>query len=644
MHISLSSLYAPPTAITSLLLHLIQKKYTMKKLFLIQLYISCSIAAIAQINVTFNINTAGGHKAISALIYGSNGQSVDWDYNITSRRLGGNRLTGYNWENNFSNAGTDYLNESDDYLPYVSNLPGNEYLKPNAVYNAFHDTSIAMGCYTVLTLPMAGYVAADDTGIVSNAETAPSARWKTVINQKGSALSLIPDTTDGYVYIDECINNLVHHYGTAQSQTGVKAYEMDNEWALWNSTHPRIHPQQPTVAEAIQKSQSLAKTIKLSDSTAEVFGPADYGYYSFLTFQNAPDWNNYSTYGNFINAYLHNMKLASDTAGKRLLDVLDIHWYPEAQGATDNSGLDRVTNGSTDSGVAVARMQCPRTLWDSTYVETSWIGQYYSPCTYLIALQNGIATYYPGTKLAFTEFDYGAPDHISGGIATADVLGIFGKYDVYFSSHWGGLSGYLASAYKIYRNYDGHKSTFGNVHVNASTSDIVNTSVYAAVENADTSVLHIIVMNKNYDSTLVANFSITGGTLFDSTTIWGFDSASANITNRGNGAIVNNQFAFNVPPLSVYHFILRSNAVTGMQNLNEDFSFNIFPNPIHQSLNIATTIKHFSYKIFTLAGQEVLNGTTTQQIDISTLNEGVFFIEAINADNGCTITRRFIKN
>ena len=615
----------------------------MKKLFLTLPCTLYCIVVAAQINVSFNINTANEQHPISNLIYGSNGQSSDWDQNITARRLGGNRLTGYNWENNYSNAGTDYINESDNYLPYSLNLPTNEYLKPNAVYNAFHDTSLAMGCYTVVTLPLAGYVAADGSGTVSAGETAPSPRWRAVVNQKGSAFSLIPDTTDGYIYVDECLNNLVQHYGAASSQTGIKAYEMDNEWALWSSTHPRIHPLQPTITEAIQKSQNLAKAIKISDSTAEVFGPADYGYASFLQFQNAADWGNYSAFGNFMNAYLYNMKLASDTFGKRTLDVLDVHWYPEAEGQTDNAGLDRVTNGSTDKGVAIARMQCPRTLWDSTYVENSWIGQYYSPCVYVRALQNGIANYYPNTKLAFTEFDYGAPNHFSGGIATADVLGIFGKYNVYFSSHWGPLTGYLASAYQIFRNYDGGKSVFGNMHVMASTTDIVNSSVYASVESADTNVLHIIAINKNYDSALVANFNITAANAFDTADIWGFDSTSSGITNRGSASVANNQFMFSIPPLSVYHFVLHHKQVTGIEKVNENLVFEIFPNPAHQSLGITTSVHAFSYRIFDLTGREVLSSSNAKLIDVSILTAGMFYIQATDPFTGAWVIRKFVK-
>ena len=51
-------------------------------------------------------------------------------------------------------------------------------------------------------------------------------------------------------------------------------------------------------------------------------------------------------------------------------------------------------------------------------------------------LQSAINTYYPGTKIALTEYNYGGAHNISGGIAQADVLGIFGKQGVYAAAEW----------------------------------------------------------------------------------------------------------------------------------------------------------------------------------------------------------------
>jgi len=62
------------------------------------------------------------------------------------------------------------------------------------------------------------------------------------------------------------------------------------------------------------------------------------------------------------------MKQAEQDNGKRLLDVLDVHWYPEATG-----GGVRIIDANNSPAVVAARLQAPRSLWDATYRETSWI-------------------------------------------------------------------------------------------------------------------------------------------------------------------------------------------------------------------------------------------------------------------------------
>ena len=40
-------------------------------------------------------------------------------------------------------------------------------------------------------------------------------------------------------------------------------------------------------------------------------------------------------------------------------------------------------------------------------------------------------------KIAITEYNYGGNNHISGAIAQADVLGIFGREGVFAANFWG---------------------------------------------------------------------------------------------------------------------------------------------------------------------------------------------------------------
>ena len=75
---------------------------------------------------------------------------------------------------------------------------------------------------------MAGYVAADKAGTVLESEAAPSSRWKEVKFKKDTALTLEPDVTDDYVYMDEYVNYLVKTLGDSTTSTGIQAYSLDN--------------------------------------------------------------------------------------------------------------------------------------------------------------------------------------------------------------------------------------------------------------------------------------------------------------------------------------------------------------------------------------------------------------------------------
>jgi mannan endo-1,4-beta-mannosidase len=69
---------------------------------ILAVFIFCASVTAANINVTYNINTDVNRTPISKYIYGTNSTG---DANYTIVRSGGNRLTAYNWENNYSNAG-----------------------------------------------------------------------------------------------------------------------------------------------------------------------------------------------------------------------------------------------------------------------------------------------------------------------------------------------------------------------------------------------------------------------------------------------------------------------------------------------------------------------------------------------------------
>ncbi len=526
----------------------------------------CALAEAANITITYNINPDVNRTPISKYIYGGNGQSGT---HYTVHRSGGNRLTAYNWENNWSNAGADWWWNNDQYMS-SSTTPGK-------AITDFRQSCINNNQDSIITLQMAGYVSAAVYGMVDcNLYAAPSVYFKKVVFAKGSAFTLNPVTTDANVYMDEFVNFLVNKYGHGGDPNGVKFYCMDNEPDLWygmdpcsvpyhphHATHWEVHPYMTNCAEYKDKSVAVSLATKNVDPNAKMLGPVSYGFGGYLTFQDACDWkaplsNGYSW---FLDYYLDKMEANSVVAGKRLLDALDVHWYPEAQDSAGN----RITNDVNTTAMFNARMQAPRTLWDTSYVgangENSWINQWFSSYLPIIPrLKSSINTYYPDTNLAITEYDYGGKDHWSGGIAFADVLGIFGKYGVYVANYWGNDGNDVKAAFKIYRNYDGSNSTFGNTEVYAAETNIVDSSIYASIFDDSACELHLIIINKNINNAISGTFSIAAQQHYTSGSVWKFDSANYNITTTtAISNITNNSFTYTIPKLTVCHIVLHAN-------------------------------------------------------------------------------------
>jgi hypothetical protein len=507
---------------------------------------------VGQVDVA--IDAGQDRTPISSYVYGANQDYAGAVWTV--RRYGGNRTTGYNWETNFSNAGADYFHQSDLYLITNAGLPTSEAAIPARALTYFHTQSLNMGAKSIITLQMAGYASADGNGPVSTAETAPSPRWVAVEPRKNAPFVTTPDLTDGVVYMDELVNLLVQRFGTAASANGVRWYSLDNEPELWPYTHPRIHRDTLRAAELVSRSVALATAVKDVDPICEILGPAHYGINAYVSLQDAPDWNAVrGSHDWFIDYYLDHMRQAGESAGKRLLDVLDVHWYPEARG--DHRITD--AEATTEKDVQ-ARLQAPRTLWDSTYHEDSWVAQYLSGFLPILPrLRQSIDRYYPGTRLAVTEYNYGAGRSISGGLAQADVLGAFGRYGVYIATLWGigAADSYAAAAFRLYRNYDGKLAAFGNTSVRATTSDVANTSVYAAITDQDPSVLHVILLNKN-PGALDARFQIASAKTYTAGDVWGFGSGSPGITEqRGISGIAGNAFSYVLSGRTAVHLVLR---------------------------------------------------------------------------------------
>ena len=496
-------------------------------------------------DLTFTVNATKNLQIISPYIYGVNDQTKAALAHATITRIGGNRMTAYNWENNASNAGSDYQFENDDYLCGQVNCTPS-HTTAGAFLKAVIDQSVAANAAVVVTVPIVDYVAADTSpgGDVRNSgSNYLQTRFKQNKPTKGSAFVYPPDTTDGFVYEDEMVSWLTK---TGEPNATLR-FQLDNEPDLWSSTHAEVHPMAVTYAELAQRDVTYATAIKSVVPNAYVIGPVNYGWEGYVTLQNASDSQ---ADGDFLSWWLDQMKAADAKAGKRIVDGMDLHWYPEATG-----GGTRIIDDGTGAAEVAAREQAPRSLWDMTYNETSWIQQSLNGPIYLIPrMTQKIAQHYPGTNLSFSEWNYGGGTDISGAIASADVLGIFGVYGVEMATMWSlnGDESFTYAAFQAYRNYDGKGATFGDVSIDSTTTDVPDSSVYGSIASSDASKLVVVAINKA-TTTKVAGIVIEHSTVYTKAAVYTVTAAGGAMPVAAPGitAVATNAFSYTMPAQSI---------------------------------------------------------------------------------------------
>lgn len=494
-------------------------------------------------DVQIQIDSGTDVHPISPLIYGTAQPESPAQNRYTLLRSGGNRMTAYNWETNASNAGADYHFQNDAYLS-ASTTPG----------DALQSTLMGaktLGGTALLTIPIVDYVAGDENGgddsgsgdVTKSGADYLQTRFKQNRATKGDTLSTTPDPTDDYVNQDEFVN-WVKTTGAASGPTVY--FALDNEPDLWSSTHKEVHPMPVTYDELCMRNVTYATMVKNVWPEAKVTGFVSYGYTGYVSLQNAPDSG---TKGDFINYYLDQMKAGEAAAGHRLIDYLDLHWYPEATG-----GTTRITMPDSTAPVVTARVQAPRSLWDTSYKETSWIvNSVLHDSIHLIPrIKDKITAHYPGTGLAITEWNYGGGGDISGAVAVADVLGIFGSYSVDLASYWALADETFANvAFRAYRNFDGNGAAFGDTSIHATSSDVATATVYASVDSANPDRMVAILINKS-TAAKSAGITITHPSSFASLAVYTLTSAGAKITSGAAVAAAGqNTFVYSMPAMSV---------------------------------------------------------------------------------------------
>ncbi len=174
-----------------------------------------------------------------------------------------------------------------------------------------------------------------------------------------------------------------------------------------------------------------------------------------------------------------------------------------------------------------AIVQSPRSLWDPTYQEKSWITQAIGSPIYLLGrLQAKIAAENPGMKLSITEYNNGGTQHIAGTIAQADNLGVFGAQSLFAANFWPLQANetYPLAGFRAYRDFDGANHSFGDTSIAATSSNVGKVVVYVSTDTSRAGRVVMVAINR---STATHFTAINGQALTGTAHLFQMTAASA---------------------------------------------------------------------------------------------------------------------
>ena len=383
-----------------------------------------------------------------------------WSMNPGARRWGGNHTSRYNWR-----LGNAWNTASDWFFKNV-NYTGD----PKFNADMFLNANRQHGVRTALSVPMIGWVAKDTSSYAfpvsaSGQQKAYEPGFPDVgngVKPDGTPLKPGPQSRTSVTSKPEDITAWVEHIrdgDTVAQARRVHQYILDNEPDLWHTTHRDVHPEPASYDELLERTIAYGDAIRRADPNAVIAGPASWGWTGYFYsaadqvagFANKPDRRKHGDVP-FLAWYLRELRAHEQRTGQRVLDVLDIHFYPQG---------DNIYGGNaTDPETAARRVRATRALWDPSYKDESWIAD---TIQLLPRMQKLIDENYPGTRLSIGEWSFGAETHISGAIATAETLGRFTQSSVLTSAYYWTYPPNESPTYwafRAYRNYDGNGGHF----------------------------------------------------------------------------------------------------------------------------------------------------------------------------------------
>jgi hypothetical protein len=458
---------------------------------------------------------------ISPLIYGIAFGNKDWStLRPTARRWGGNPTTRYNWQNHFSNGANDWFFENRGPGPYTE----------------FVSDDVAHGVLTALTVPTIGWVAKDNSSYgFPVAKFGPQQKtdpWRADagngVSASGKNMTPGPQTQTSVpappAFVGDWVKSIREH--AAAGKRNVYEFILDNEPMLWNTTHRDVRPDPLGYDELLDRTIQYGSAIRTADPQAVIAGPAEWGWTGY--FYSAKDvvppglHLDRLAHGNtpLVEWYLSKVCEQERKTATRILDVLDLHYYPQGNNVFGGGA------GGTDPETQRLRLRQTRSLWDPKYTDESWINE---PVRLLPRMREWIDKSCPGKGISIGEWNFGGEKDITGALATAEALGRFAQFGVTSAFYWTAPEAGSPSSFGFlaYRNFDGRGGRFLDWYVPTSAPD--GLSVFASRDSQGGKHLVVVALNLSPENTVAAQVDVASCGALASQRTYSYAGSSAGL-------------------------------------------------------------------------------------------------------------------
>ena len=397
-----------------------------------------------------------------------------WDMQPTIYRWGGNTSSRFNYKIDAWNSAQDWF-----WHNFGSSRKG--------MIDQFMADNNSRGVASMITLPMLGWVAKDRESYSFPRSLYPKQQQfegdaGNGVDLNGKPLKADPKRTSLAIdpaFVAGWVQKLKKQFGKHPH-----FYIMDNEPMLWHITHRDVQAEPMRYKTYLERYVAYAKAVREADPEAVIVGPAAWGWMEmqYSGWDIEGPWSNWKKQTDrkangdrpFLEWFLEQLAQREKQLKISLLDVLDVHFYPEK---------DRWPAGEDDHpGRRRALLAATRSLWDKAYTDNSWINEklYFIP-----RLQSMAQKFKPGTKVSIGEYNFRSEWDISGAIAQAEILGTFARTGLYAAQYWDfpRKDGTHRYAFLLYRNYDGKRSTFGPEWLDNTVGSRENTSVFSSQDS-----------------------------------------------------------------------------------------------------------------------------------------------------------------